>query len=187
MQIDRILYPVTTLGPGKRVAIWTIGCPRRCKNCSNPELWIPNPDRDIAIRDIIGFVNRLDGDIDGITITGGEPFLQAGELLRLLRSLRRNSFKDILVYSGYDWDDLQKNYAELLKLIDVVVSGEYIDELNDNRGIRGSSNQSIIILNQFLKEKYRGVEQCERSRQNFVCDSKVISVGIPTKLKEEEP
>ena len=186
MQIDRILYPVTTLGPGKRVAIWTIGCSRRCKKCSNPELWNPNPDRDIEINDIITFVNRLDGDIEGITITGGEPFLQADELMHLLRELRRNSFKDILVYSGYDWNDLQKNYTELLKLIDVVVSGEYIDELNDNRGIRGSSNQSIIILNQFLKEKYMGVEQCERSRQNFVYDSKVISVGIPIQLMEDE-
>ena len=186
MQIDRILYPVTTLGPGKRVAIWTIGCPRRCRNCSNPELWPPNPDRNIEIDDIVAFVNRLDGDIEGITITGGEPFLQAGELMRLIKALRRNSYEDILVYSGYDWDDLKKNYSELLELIDVVVSGEYIDELNDNRGIRGSSNQSIIILNQFLKEKYRGVEQCERLRQNFIYDSKVISVGIPIQLMEDE-
>ena len=181
MQIDRILYPVTTLGPGKRAAIWTIGCPRRCINCSNPELWIPNPDRDIDVNDILTFINRLDGDIDGITITGGEPFLQASELMHLLRELRRSSYEDILVYSGYDWNDLQKNYTELLKLIDVVISGEYIDELNDNKGIRGSSNQKIIVLNNELEKKYRGLNSCLRSSQNFFLNGTIVSAGLPVK------
>ncbi len=46
MQIDRVLFPITTLGPGNRIGIWTIGCPHKCYNCSNPELWDANVNKD---------------------------------------------------------------------------------------------------------------------------------------------
>ena len=179
MQIDRILYPVKTLGPGNRAVIWTIGCPHRCRNCSNPELWDPAPERDLSVEDIIFFINGIDGDIDGITITGGEPIAQAEELYTLISSLRKEGYEDILVYSGYEYDQIKRNRPELLTVIDVLITGKYIDDLNDNKGIRGSANQIITILNGRLDEKYKRMEKCERVSQNFTVNGLVISVGIP--------
>lgn len=181
MLIDRILYPVTTLGPGKRVVIWTIGCPRRCRNCSNPELWAFDTQRDIDIKDIISFIEKIDGCVDGITITGGEPFAQEEELQYLLEELRDNNYSDILVYSGYEYDYLCQNNSNILALIDVVIAGEYIDELNDNKGIRGSSNQSIVIINDQYKNRYDGFDICKRESQIIYHKQKAISVGIPIK------
>lgn len=181
MQIDRILYPVTSLGPGNRVAIWTIGCPRRCRNCSNPELWTSDSKRDICIEDLISFIDGLEGSIDGITITGGEPFAQETELKQLLKRLREHEYSDILVYSGFTFDYLNNHYTDILPLVDVVIAGEYIDELNDNKGIRGSSNQTINVINEGLRNKYSEGHTCERRSENFFHKGKVISAGIPIK------
>ncbi|MDD6914748.1 MAG: 4Fe-4S cluster-binding domain-containing protein, partial [Eubacteriales bacterium] len=49
----RVLFPITTLGPGNRIGIWTIGCPHKCYNCSNPELWDANVNKDINVSDLV--------------------------------------------------------------------------------------------------------------------------------------
>ena len=88
MLIDRILYPITALGPGKRLAIWTIGCSKHCFNCANPELWERDKRRDIDIAGLSKAIHdSLQGCcVDGITITGGDPLEQVDDLLDLLES-----------------------------------------------------------------------------------------------------
>ena len=49
MYLDRILYPVTSLGPGKRLCIWVSGCNARCEGCANPELWTQRPEQFISV------------------------------------------------------------------------------------------------------------------------------------------
>ena len=61
MEIDRILYPVESLGPGKRVVVWTIGCSKHCKNCSNKELWEKNNKKDVCYIVSDGFI--FDNDL----------------------------------------------------------------------------------------------------------------------------
>ncbi|SCN23517.1 Pyruvate formate-lyase 1-activating enzyme [Clostridium sp. N3C] len=182
MQIDRILYPVKTLGPGERIGLWLIGCPHHCKKCSNPELWERDESKDISIADLVLYIGENNIKADGITITGGEPFYQVEELYILLQELRKLRFEDILVYTGYDFNTIEKNYSKALPYIDVLIDGVYIDELNDNLGIRGSSNQKIHILNEKLYDKYKSLESAKRCRQNFVYGNKIISVGIPNRF-----
>ena len=92
MYVDNILYPVTALGPGRRIVIWTAGCHRHCDGCANPELWEARHYQKISperLADMVGsLMDQKKGQVDGLTITGGEPFEQAGDLCIFLDLLR---------------------------------------------------------------------------------------------------
>lgn len=188
MQIDRILYPVTSLGPGKRAVIWTIGCNRRCVNCANPELWEFNTKKDLSLEEIYSIIKTINEKslIDGITITGGEPFEQANELRELLGRIKPIT-EDILVFSGYTLDQLKGQYDRsidyILDNIAVLVDGEYMDEKNDNRSVlRGSMNQQIHTLKSKFSGKYRNYILSGRKIQNVFYNNNLISVGIHNKI-----
>lgn len=184
MNIARILYPVQVLGPGKRIGIWVAGCSRRCKRCSNPELWSQKPEYEISIKQIFSLIENIkhDHEIDGFTISGGEPMNQARELAQLFHLLRMIS-SDILVYSGYTIEELRAKHDlatnDILGTIAVLIDGEYIEDLNDNSFLRGSSNQKIHILNQDYIEKYQQYLNAGHNQiQNFTTTDGIVSVGI---------
>lgn len=181
MQIDRVLYPIRSLGPGDRIGIWVIGCPHHCYNCSNPELWESDIAKETNVDDLVQILRSQNIVTERVTITGGEPFYQSEELLALLQALRKYGFTDILVYTGYTYETVNRLYPEIINLIDVLIDGPYVDSLNDNKGLRGSSNQIIHIINNNLKSLYDGIEECQRERQNFITDKDIICVGIPLK------
>ena len=177
MYVARILYPVEVLGPGKRVGIWFCGCPRRCKGCSNPELWELQERYKTTPEAVYEMIKTLSlkYTVDGFTVTGGDPFFQESDLVRLTDILSGIS-DDILVYTGYTLDELN---PESLKNISVLIDGEYIEELNDNSLLRGSSNQRVHILNEAKREKYNAYFSTETNKiQNFITSDGVISVGI---------
>ena len=180
MQIDRIYYPVKTLGYGKRMGIWTIGCKRKCKNCSNPELWAENPDKDIPVKTITGIIEKYKDKTDGVTITGGEPFLQPDELLSLVEEIRKIGITDILIYTGFSFEELCHNplTKKIVDLLGAIVDGEYIDELNDNRGIKGSSNQRLFVIDKSLSERYKDFESAKRQSEVINNGGKIWSIGI---------
>ncbi len=177
MYVARVLYPVEVLGPGRRVGIWFCGCPRRCKGCSNPELWEfqdrykTSPETVFRlVRDIVG-----DNPVEGFTVTGGDPMYQPADLQRLLSMLKTLS-DDIIVYTGFKIEELD---PEMLANITVLVDGEYMEELNDNSLLRGSSNQNIMILDESRRDRYERYLQRETNKiQNFFTADGVISVGI---------
>lgn len=182
MIIDQIIYPVESLGPGKRVAIWLVGCKHRCKGCSNPELWEPNGQASICPRELFQAILRIaeENPVDGITITGGEPFDQAEELLELV-SLLHHLTADILVFSGYYHKELISDPVAkaILEKIAVLVDGPYIEDLNKCLPLRGSSNQHILLFDKDLKSEYdRYLATKERRIQNFYFDDQIVSVGI---------
>ncbi len=177
MYIARVLYPVEVLGPGKRIGIWTCGCPHRCEGCANPELWEVDESRNIELPVLLDLVRRIASEkqVDGFTITGGEPFLQREELKALLSSLSAWS-DDILVYTGYRKEQLQDSDLEH---ISVLIDGPYIKGKNTGLQLRGSSNQRIHILDERYRELYDLYLSDDRSRiQNFLEGTSVISVGI---------
>ena len=99
MQIGKILYPIDSLGPGKRLGIWTLGCTRFCKGCANPELQVFDKSKDVSPEAIYDAVK--DYVFDGITISGGEPFIQTNDLRRLIELFRNKGIEDILIFTGY--------------------------------------------------------------------------------------
>jgi len=86
MYIDRLLFPIYTLGPGNRIVIWTKGCTKRCKNCSNPELWNIEKSKNRDIKDLFQLILNIskENQIDGITFTGGDPIEQFDELIEFI-------------------------------------------------------------------------------------------------------
>lgn len=187
IQIDRIFYPVKTLGYGERLGIWTIGCPRQCKNCSNPELQTAQPDKTVSVEFIVEKIEQLRDKIDGITITGGDPFYQPEPIKELLAKIHSLGIEDVLVYTGYTYEEIFENsiFKQLLPYIGVLVDGPYKDKLNDNISIRGSSNQNIYILKPSLSNRYRNVDNWKRESQLIVSDDRLYAVGIPYALNPE--
>lgn len=183
IQVDRMYAPVTTLGYGRRFGIWTIGCPRHCKNCSNPELQTPNPAKAIDVKSILRIVSQYADSIDGITITGGDPLMQPDALRELLIGFEAMGIRDVLVYTGYTMAEinLSSKLSDLLPHIGVLIDGPYIDDLNDNKSIRGSSNQKIWLLRDELSDRYLNVEQWERKTQVINSNNSLYAIGIPKK------
>jgi anaerobic ribonucleoside-triphosphate reductase activating protein len=186
MLTARILYPVEVLGIGKRVGIWVCGCNHSCHACSNPELWEFDKSKDISVDSLCEIVKTIydNNVVDGFTITGGEPFDQAEELMELLLKLK-NLSTDILVYTGYTINELlnRQNLAinTIFKTIAVLIDGRYVDELNNDVFMRGSSNQNIIILNKDYESMYGNYFMNGKNRiQNFTLNNENISVGIHT-------
>lgn len=177
MYVARILYPVEVLGPGKRIGIWFCGCPHKCKGCSNPELWDFQDKYNVSLETVMALVTSIakDNQVDGFTITGGDPMYQAEELQRLLALLREIN-SDILVYTGYGIEELSDHQ---LKNISVLIDGKYIEERNNNCILRGSDNQRIHILNVDMQEKYNEyLKNTSNQIQNFSTSEGIVSVGI---------
>lgn len=162
MQVDRLLFPVTALGPGNRLAMWMIGCHKRCKKCANPELQNFDKTKDISVEQLENMILKIDTEqIDGITVSGGEPFAQPFELKKFLQKVS-SKIEDILVFSGYTYDELlemtDSDVQECFQYIGVLISGEYIDEKNDNKtALIASTNQKIYFLKENLKKNIKNI------------------------------
>lgn len=170
------------LGPGLRYAIWTQGCVFNCPKCTSPDTKPINPNILIPINDIIKSIADND-KIEGITISGGEPFLQASKILLLLERIRViRPLLNIIIYTGFNIEELDWNEAkEVIALSDVVIDGRYIEEYNDNKGIRGSSNQRVNYISERLIKYKDDIESGKRNFEVYVSDSQMNILGIPTK------
>ncbi len=203
MFVDRLYVPVTTLGPGERIVVWTCGCTKYCPGCANPELQKTRPDAAIEPARLAALLTDL-AERTGtrrITFTGGDPLEQAEELAQVLAAIRP-SFDDILVYTGFTLEKLQRRpdfpsrllaplpressagkgtgaRTSLPPLIDVLIDGPYLEALNDGAcALRGSTNQRVIVLNPALENLYHEEMSKPRRVQNAVFDGRAMSIGI---------
>lgn len=181
MNIARILYPVKVLGPGNRIGLWLCGCEHGCPGCSNPELWAKRPEYELPVKNVAGLIEKFAPDHpDGLTVSGGEPFMQAKELADLIET---TGFSDVIIYTGYYLSELtamhDPDIDRLLALAAVVIDGPYLRELNDGSLIRGSSNQTVHILKEEYRPCYeRYFSEASNRIQNFTTADGVVSVGI---------
>lgn len=191
MNVARILYPIEVLGPGKRLGIWLVGCYRKCPKCSNPELWEKKSYYEVNLEDLLKIIMPIliQRHVDGIIITGGEPFNQAEELAVLLKSLEKYN-DDIMVYTGYTLEELKDAdifTKECLEHIGVLIDGPYIDAFNNGVAMRGSYNQRVHIFKRSLKPKYEVyLSSSNNLIQNFITQDGIVSVGIHKRNFKEE-
>jgi len=89
LNLFAIAYPVTVLGPGHRLVVWVAGCKKRCKGCISPEMLNPKAGKKIDTSVLMKHLARINYELDGITISGGEPFDQAGAVQELLAKIKR--------------------------------------------------------------------------------------------------
>lgn len=181
MQIGKILFPITTLGPGRRAGVWVTGCNRRCDGCSNPELRIFDASKDLPTEQVFELISAF--DCDGVTVTGGEPFLQVAALRRLVELLTGAGMRDILIYSGFTVEQLaamrDADVDYILGNIAVLIDGEYVKELADGVPLRGSSNQRVLIMNDEFKSAYERALAEEKRVNVFDFGGETHFIGIP--------
>ena len=144
-------------GPGVRVAIFLQGCEFHCKNCFNPETWDFNGGKEEFTDDTIKEVLDLckEDHIKGLSILGGEPMHPKNieGTTKLAKAFKeRYPNKTLWVWSGFLFDKDLKD-KEVLKYVDILVDGQYVDELHDfTLKWRGSSNQRVIDVQESLKQ-----------------------------------
>ena len=132
-------------GDGIRFAIFMQGCNRHCEGCHNPETHALDGGRLIDTNEIISAIKK-NPLLDGITLTGGEPFLQIEATDELARAAK-NFGLNVWCYTGFKFEDLPPAAEPLLENIDVLIDGAFVESLRDlNLQFRGSSNQRIIDI-----------------------------------------
>ncbi len=146
LNIARVLPRSAANGPGDRFVVWVQGCPLACAGCWNPDTWAFERR---ALRDVIGLATEIlaTTGIEGVTFTGGEPFLQARALVEVARAVRSAGLS-VFVFTGYELEELTTHeHRTLLALTDVVVTGRYVEaQRAANLPWRGSANQQVHFL-----------------------------------------
>jgi anaerobic ribonucleoside-triphosphate reductase activating protein len=160
LMINRAHHPVTTLGPGVRAGIWTQGCTIGCPNCASQDTWQPRDEGLIEVGRLVDWLATL-SPLDGLTVTGGEPFQQVEPLTALLEAVRTwvgstGRTLDVLVYSGYSYSALRRRPAarEALAWCDAVITGPYVDRRNPGGRWRGSANQQLHVLSDLGRARF---------------------------------
>jgi anaerobic ribonucleoside-triphosphate reductase activating protein len=180
MNIRYLTYPTTTLGHGRRAALWLSGCPHDCPGCMSLDLKTVRPADKVPPERVEAVLSSLKGKVDGVTISGGEPFRQARALRRLVEFAKAELTDDILVYSGYTLAELRgfksPDVDAVLDQIAVLIDGRYVAERDDGRGIRGSSNQVVHQFDPAVSTA--GYETARREVQSFVFGDTVFLVGL---------
>ena len=185
-----MLCPVRSLGPGNRVCLWTQGCSKGCPGCISPEMR-PHTGADVPEETLAGALisAAVRAGCGSLTVSGGDPFEQSGALFRLL-SLVRGRFRDILVYTGFTVGEIRAGAAgadgvRCLGLIDVLIDGRYVEELNTpGCALRGSENQNIIFLAPALEPVYREYMKGGRTLETFVHGGEAVITGIPDRKED---
>ncbi|MCM1104442.1 MAG: radical SAM protein [Clostridium sp.] len=181
LKVSHIEKKTSLLGPFNRFVIWVHGCCFNCEGClaantkegAFSEIEIEELSRKIA-----------ESQCEGLTISGGEPFLQASELLQLIKATKERRDIGVIVYSGFTLDELQRDAAKspLLSEIDILIDGQYVKELDDGRAYVESSNQSI----HYLTARYADIGKtyyAERKRHAEIklTPTQAVLIGVPSK------
>lgn len=152
MRIAGFLPNSLANGEGTRAVVFFAGCGHKCKGCHNKDFWDRNSGENFKLTEIANRIIPNIHMIDGITVSGGEPFLQPLGLFNLLSWAKSNNL-NTWVYTGYTYENLiqkdilRRSSFPLLNLIDVLVDGPFVEELkDDNLKYKGSSNQRVLKL-----------------------------------------
>jgi anaerobic ribonucleoside-triphosphate reductase activating protein len=126
---------------------------------------------------------------EGVTVSGGEPFAQAGAIARVIGLVREEIDYGVIVYSGYTFEELSERagrdeeIALLLGEIDVLIDGLYVAELDDGRPYRGSSNQRILPLTDrydSVLDSYYNESRGRRTEISMGFDGCFTLTGVPS-------
>ena len=197
--INKAHFPVTVLGPGRRIGIWVQGCSIHCKGCVSQDTWAPDPSRETTVPKLLAWCRKISGGaFDGITISGGEPFDQPKALGVLLDGFIRwradqagaavtgGADFDLLCYSGYPLATLQKRHAALLDKLDAIIPEPFVETLPLDRLWRGSSNQALVPLSARGRARYgqyvdAPADTFGKRIQAGIDGDRVWFVGIPAR------
>lgn len=141
-------------GEGIRYVIFTQGCPHHCPGCHNPSTHSFDGGKLVSLVDLVNDIRKNAEYIDGITLSGGEPFCQPYQCSIIAREARKLGLS-VWCYTGYSFEDLieKKDASTLLNFVDVLIDGPFIlEERSLDLDFRGSRNQRLIDVRKSSKE-----------------------------------
>lgn len=146
LQVLDIVEGTTVDGPGLRTSIYFAGCRHACPGCHNPQSWDFNGGHAMTVDELMEIIVENDFDV---TFSGGDPLYQPLEALCQLAQRIHQAGHNVWCYTGFTIEELRNNprFTDILKNIDVIVDGPFIEALRDTTlCFRGSSNQRKISL-----------------------------------------
>lgn len=186
MQIARVEERTSVEGPGQRSAIWFQGCSVKCTACCNPEMHDPAGGVRMTAEEVVDAI--IHAGAEGLTLLGGEPLDQAGELSDLLKMLRCHGYRGIIMFSGYTWqqimaDPVKKTAAELC---DLIIAGPY--DKSSSPGSRrwiGSDNQTLHFVTDFYRELAIEWPPFVKEIEIMIGDGEILVNGTPLAAGDE--
>ncbi len=183
INLHKFLAHSTENGPGLRTVIWVQGCTLHCPGCFNPDT------HDITVRQLISVGSLTQKilkipDIEGVTISGGEPFLQAAALIELCQCLREVNL-GIIVFSGFPYQRLiqshEADWEQFLEVIDLLIAGPFVKAQACDFALKGSHNQTL----HYLSDRYRAYrplfEQTSNSVEIHIDEAgQILMTGFPS-------
>ena len=171
-------------GPGHRFVIFTQGCHMNCEGCNRPENLDPTKGKSVSIDTLFSEIEEVKDNIDGVTFSGGEPFLQAEALASLGRMIKDKLNLEIITYTGYSIElisnEIQSNnldWMRLLTVTDFIVDGKYEKDKPSDKF--GSDNQRMIDVNKsdIKNEVYKIVSA-------NVVETETIDISLTSSINE---
>lgn len=128
-------------GNGCRYVIWLQGCNLSCPSCWNKQTWNFKEKLIKSVDEVFFEILDLKDKIEGVTFSGGEPFLQAKELSILAKKIKKETNLSIQIFTGFEKNELIKeDHLNLLKYTDILISGRFDENIKNN-------NQTLYLLN----------------------------------------
>lgn len=190
LRLNSIIENTRVEGPGNRTAIFVQGCLKHCKGCNSPQTWDLDDGYQTDIRELSRKILK-NKTIEGVTFSGGEPFLQSRALYRLAVILKEHNLS-IVTFTGYSYDMIGKinspEWNNLLSVTDILISGFFNqDKITYEKPWVGSSNQKYTFLTDryaYLEENMGSIENKIEIRLNRDGSFIVNGMGDNKKIRE---
>ena len=164
LNLHAVLPRTRVNGPGVRFGVWMQGCTLGCRGCFNPETHSTEPNEQVAVGDLVERIAAEADEIEGVTISGGEPLQQPRALLELVRGVGDSTDLSVVLFSGYELREIEGMSLgpDILDHVDVLIAGRYEVERRLARGLRGSANQTVHLLtDRYSMEEIEAVPEAE--------------------------
>ena len=170
-------------GPGTRAVIWVQGCPLGCPGCFNLATHDTSPRQLIPVEELVTKVLAIP-DIEGVTVSGGEPFLQADALAEFARSIQ-DADLGVVIFSGFSYPQLSQSddpaWKALLAHCDLLIAGPFVRELTCSMALRGSSNQTLHHLSERYRDQQQHLEYSGSSVEILIDENgQMLVTGFPS-------
>ncbi|QDV12771.1 anaerobic ribonucleotide reductase-activating protein [Rosistilla oblonga] len=177
ISINRIHYPIHSLGFGARVGVWFQGCQIQCPGCISRDTWESGTNA-IQLDELTQTLLPWTAAADGLTISGGEPFDQPDAVAALVKWWRTKNKGDVLLFSGYSAELLWDRYPAIVAQLDVLISEPYDAKQPQTQPLRGSDNQRMHLLTPTAAQRYANLDEAPTLDLCFDDDTVWIA-GIP--------
>ena len=178
-------------GPGKRFAIWSQGCLRRCAGCCNPHMQPIERRNIVSVDDLLNLIkkHKIEDGIEGVSLIGGEPILQAEGFAELACKCQQEQLS-VILFTGYQYEDIvmmdDVNIKTLIEHTDILVDGEFVKELYDEeRDWVGSTNQKVIFMSERYKKGFEYEHGIHRT-EIIVCSDTIKINGWPLDIASDK-